>query len=252
VESDLTFVGRGADFTSAMVAAGLGGVTFSSCTARRAFSTICCCLFSSLAKIGTRSFGTGVLSLKFRENFFRSFSLTAFDSRAIDRCRSDIRNFSAAENCLKESRRSCSTFAVALLGLPCFWVGIAAVGLKELLGFCTWSVAGLLGAAGLASVLGAVSLGASGLEDAGVSGLGAASVFAVSGSTGFSAGGLAVRDAFAAVEPGRASCADIMAGSTGGPSALAWPLGGRRDGGTYVFGCPLVRGRYTPLYLFGY
>lgn len=135
--SPLTLVARGADFVSTAVVAGLGGVDFISWTVLSAFSTICACLFSSFASIGTRSVGTGVLSLKFCENFFRSFSLTAFDSRAIDRCRSDIRSFSAAENCLNESRSSCSTLAVALSGLPDFRAAALAPGFKALLGFCT-------------------------------------------------------------------------------------------------------------------
>jgi hypothetical protein len=163
-----------------------------------------------------------VFSLKLSENFFRSFSFTALDSRAIVRCRSDILSFSAAENCLNESRSWCSTFAVALLGFACFGVGLSTVGLKVSLGLWTWSAAGLVGGAGLPSDLEATSLEVSGLADAEVSGLGAASVFAVSAAAGFSVEGLAARcAALAAVEPGRASCAEMIAGSIGAPSAFA-------------------------------
>lgn len=48
--------------------------SFSSCC-RRAFSIISSCLLGSLARMGTRSLGTGVPSLKFLENFISSLSL---------------------------------------------------------------------------------------------------------------------------------------------------------------------------------
>jgi hypothetical protein len=83
VASALAAAGRA--FGSTIVLAVLGGVDLVSCTWRSALSTIACCLVSSLARMGTKSEGTGVLSLKFCANFLRSLSLTALFSRAIDR-----------------------------------------------------------------------------------------------------------------------------------------------------------------------
>lgn len=48
---------------------------FFSSYCRRAFSMIASCLLGSLARIGTKSSGTGVPSLKFCENFMSSFNL---------------------------------------------------------------------------------------------------------------------------------------------------------------------------------
>lgn len=39
---------------------------------------------------------------------------------------------------------------------------------------------------------------------------------------------------FAAEVSGRASCADMIAGSTGAPLTVAWPVGARRAGGVYL------------------
>jgi hypothetical protein len=207
------------------------------------------CFTSSFARMGTRSCGTGVLSLKFCENFLRSLSLTALDSRAKDLWRSDIRSFSAAENCLKESKRSCSTFAVALSGLPGFLAGIpATVGLKVVLGFGVCSAVGLArgAAVGATAALAGTSLGVSTL-------VGGATCAALVGSgvTRFS-GGLVPRCANLAAESGRASCEEMIAGSTGAPGTVGWPVGARRAGGVYLFAWPLGRGgksRLTPLYL---
>lgn len=54
-----------------------GTVFFASSALRLAFSCISFCLAGSFAMMGTRSDGTGVLSLKLSANFFRSFSLTS-------------------------------------------------------------------------------------------------------------------------------------------------------------------------------
>jgi len=72
------------------------------------------------------------------------------------------------------------------------------------------------------------------------------SVFVGAGTAGFSAAGLMVRweaGGFVADESGRASCEDIIAGSTGAPGTVGWLVGGRRAGGVYLLDCPLVRGR---------
>lgn len=62
--------------------------------------------------------------------------------------------------------------------------------------------------------------------------------------------GLGVRWAdFDADVSGRDNCAEMMAGSTGAPETVGCPEGGRLAGGVYLFGWPLVRGLYTPLYL---
>jgi hypothetical protein len=72
-----------------------------------------------------------------------------------------------------------------------------------------------------------------------VSALGA---FAAGAGLLFSAAGLS----------GRASCEDMIAGSTGAPLTVAWPVGARRAGGVYLL-LEAVRGGKsclrTPLYL---
>jgi hypothetical protein len=211
---------RVAAFGSTGTGDAFGGVDFNSCTARRAFSTMTFCFTSSFARMGTKSCGTGVLSLKFCENFLRSLSFTALDSRCKDLWRSDMRSFSAAENCLKESKRSCSTFAVALSGLPGFLAGIPPiVGLKVVLGFGVCSAAGLasgaaVGAAAAAAALAGTSLGVSTL----VGGATCATLVG-SGVTSFS-DGLVPRCATLAAESGRASCEEMIAGSTGAPGTV--------------------------------
>jgi hypothetical protein len=192
--------------------------------------------------------------LKFWENFFKSLSLTALDSRARDLCRSERRSFSAAENCLKESRRSCSTFAVALSGLPGLRGGMPpTVGLKAALGLGTCSAAGLPSGAALPSALGWPSLLSSGLEGRVVSGFdAAASALRGSGVARFSVDGLTERGATLVADPGRASCEEMMAGSTGAPGTVGCPVGGRLAGGVYLLAPPLPNGgksRRTPLYL---
>jgi hypothetical protein len=84
VEALLVFCSTG---VAAVEAVGRGGVVLDgpSTACFFALSTISCCFFLSLAKIGTKSGGTTVLSLKFSANFFRSFSLTALSRRASER-----------------------------------------------------------------------------------------------------------------------------------------------------------------------
>ena len=60
-----------------MLVAGLGGVSEACSALRCAFSMISSCLDLSFARMGTKSLGTGVKSLKFLENFTKSLNLTA-------------------------------------------------------------------------------------------------------------------------------------------------------------------------------
>jgi len=238
VDSGLT-ADRAAALGSAMVLDAFGGVVFISCACLLALSTIACCFVSSLASMGTRSDGTGVLSLKLSANFLRSLSFTALFSRAKALWRSEIRNFSAAENCLKESSRSCSTLVVASCGRPAFLGGMAATpDLIVLLGFCSCSAIALCASTGFDA-----GLGASLLDSCVLLGSGAA-------AAGAGAAGLATR--CVDCEAGRATEDEIMAGSTGAPGTVASGAGARRAGGVYRLDWPLdrfVRSRRTPLYL---
>lgn len=222
--SALAVGARAAAFGSETVGDVLGGEALVSAACLRAFSTMAACLVSSLARMGTRSVGTGVLSLKLRANFLRSFNFTALFSRAMFLCLSDMRNFSAAENALKLSRRSCSTLVVASCGFAALRGGMAAIaGLAVALDFCACCGAGAAAAvvvvaagAGFVSVWeAAASLGASGWEGA-VAGAGAGAAAGLS-----VAGGGVCCAAFAAAESGRAMVDDKMAGSTGAPWTVA-------------------------------
>ena len=73
-----TPAGRDGVFTSAPELpcdAGLAAADNCSSASFCAFSMICSCFAGSLARIPTRSVGTGVFSLKFFENLKRSFNL---------------------------------------------------------------------------------------------------------------------------------------------------------------------------------
>lgn len=76
---------------------------------RCAFSLISSCFFGSLARMGTKSEGTGVLSLKFLEKPLKSFNLTFLS--CITRCllSSATRLFCFSENCLNAFNASTST-----------------------------------------------------------------------------------------------------------------------------------------------
>lgn len=112
------------------------------------------CLDLSFARMGTRSLGTGVRSLKFLENFMRSLSLMALSWFCWSRRRAWIRIFSMFANCRNESKTSVSTFVVAFSAGPSFRFGEAdTVGAKARL---------------------LLSLGCSGLDDVGCNGAGAA------------------------------------------------------------------------------
>ena len=191
-----------------------------------------CCFVSSLASMGTRSDGTGVLNLKLSANFLRSLSFTALFSRANCLWRSEMRNFSAAENCLNESRRSCSTFVVASCGRPAFLGGMAATpDLIILVGFCNCSVIALCASVGFDGALEA-SLTASG-------------TFVGSGVPAAGFAGLAAR--CVDCETGRATEDEIIA-----PGTVASGAGARRAGGVYRLDWPLDKfgkSRRTPLYL---
>lgn len=82
---------------------------------RCAFSIISSCFFLSFARIGTRSEGTGVLSLKFLEKPRRSLSLTFLSCITLCRRSSATRIFCFSENCLKAFKVSFSTLPVGLV-----------------------------------------------------------------------------------------------------------------------------------------
>lgn len=72
----------------------------------------------------------------------------------------------------------------------------------------------------------------------------------VSALGGFVAGGALLLSA--AGLSGRASCEDMIAGSTGAPLTVDWPVGARRAGGVYLLFDDVSGGkscRRTPLYL---
>ena len=88
------------------------------CSAIRcAFSMISSCLDLSFARMGTRSFGTGVKSLKFFENFKRSFIRIALSADARLRRLSCTFIFSILAKSRKESSSSVSTFSVAVVAV---------------------------------------------------------------------------------------------------------------------------------------
>jgi len=125
------------------------------------------------------------------------------------------------------------------LSLALASVAVAAVSLPAA---AAWAAA----AAGLASALDSV-LGSAAFVSgavAGVAGFDGAAADALA-SSGFGVGCL--------LGPAPFSCADMMAGSTGAPLTVAWPVGARRAGGVYLFS-RLPRDcwascRRTPLYL---
>jgi hypothetical protein len=121
----------------------------------------------------------------------------------------------------------------------------AANEFSALLSFCAGSAVGFVGTGAFFSAFGMS-------EDSTFGALGASDL------TGsmlelFSATGLPVRIlALAAAESGRASCEEMIAGSTGAPGTVGWPVGGRLAGGVYLLAWPLESGeksRRTPLYL---
>lgn len=133
-----------------------------------ALATISSCFSFVLARMGTRSAGTLVCSLKFSENFLRSLSLTDFSRRALPRLRSRVArwrswclSFSEFENCLKESKtlREMSSTAPSAgflwveveagLGVS---VGCPVVVETEMVGAGTGRLASVLGWAGVAGL----------------------------------------------------------------------------------------------------
>lgn len=95
---------------------GLLGAAACSAALRCAFSMISSCFFLSFARMGTRSDGTGVLSLKFFENPRRSFNLTFLSCMTLARRSSATRIFCFSENCLNAFKASTSTLPVAFDG----------------------------------------------------------------------------------------------------------------------------------------
>jgi hypothetical protein len=137
---------------------------------------------------------------------------------------------------------------VALSGLPDFLAGIpATAGLKVELGFGVCSAVGLVRGA----AVGAAALTETSLDVSTLGGGATCAALVGSGVTRFS-DGLVPRCDNLAAESGRASCEEMIAGSTGAPGTVGWPVGARRAGGVYLFAWPLERGgksRLTPLYL---
>ena len=153
-----------------------------------------------------------MLSLKFWENFLRSFNFTAFDSRWRVRVRSETRSFSWAENALNESRRACSTLAVAFSCLSAFRGPVLAVPTAAL-GFGACSTAGLAGGGTWVSVFSANSFVVDEVVEVVVAVFGGATALTGSGVDRLSGTGLAVRCVVFAADSGRAICEDMMAGS---------------------------------------
>lgn len=200
-----------------------GGVDLSSAFFL-AFILISCCLVSSLARMGRRSAGTSVWSLKFCANFFRSLSFTALSFRAALRWCSWIFSLSFLLNSLNASATSFSTVAVAppsLLAGRDAGIGAGTVGL-------TAAIDGIALSAGLlTTVAGAeASFATVGLA---TSAIGASALAAGAGELGF---GFAKED-------------DMIAGSTGAPGTVACPVGARIAGGVYLFAPPAGSGLYS-------
>jgi hypothetical protein len=113
--------------------------------------------------MGIKSFGTGVISLKFLANFMRSLILTALSAEARLRRLSWTFIFSVLANCLKESSNSVSTFSVAVLlgftDLDAIGIGLAAMGA----GLAAMDVGLAVAGAGLAETLGGLAAAVGGL-----------------------------------------------------------------------------------------
>ena len=142
-----------------------------------------------------RSLGTGVMSLKFFENFLRSFSFTALSCDALLRLLSWTLIFSTARNCRNESRTSCSTFSVTPGRPSCFGGALPSLVAAAAAG---WGFCSAFGAAALPSSF--ASPFGSGFGSAFVSGF-CSAAFSPLGSS------------FALADPGRAICDEMMAGS---------------------------------------
>ena len=153
-----------------------------------------------------------------------------------------MRNFSLPAKFLNASTTSFSIVAVAPPSLLDALIGVGAVG-----GFC-WLLA-TTGVVGFSAV-GFTAAGVGGSCFVTLSGLDEADSLSLLATLSPETSSLF--EAFLA--SGRASEADMMAGSTGAPATVGWLVGGRRAGGVYLFGCPVGSGgklvlRLTPLYL---
>ena len=180
----------------------------------------------------TRSFGTGVCSLKLSANFFRSFSLISLSFLAlVDRACSTFFLCWTAK-VLNAEATSRSTVAVAFGG-PSLRTSEVLQEVDD----------GAYKALGLAS--GVAVAGAAKLDSAVVGGV-IMSTLVVLGA------GAALLFSTTALS-GRANCEDMIAGSTGAPMTVICPVGGLRAGGVYLLfedesgGKSCLR---TPLYLF--
>jgi hypothetical protein len=180
--------------------------------------------------IGIRSSGTGVLSLNESANFFKSLNLDSLSFLALvtRACSNLVRSREA--KVLKAPATSRSTVAVAFGVVSAVTCG-EAVRFAEVVAFDATDFE-----SGVAMKLDSVVVG-------GV----AASALIFGLGDGF----LSVTDL-----SGRASWDEIMAGSTGAPLTVDWPVGARRAGGVYLLVLLEVELRggkscclRTPLYL---
>ena len=186
-----------------------------------------------------------MLSLKLSANFFRSFNLTSLSFLILaERIWSTFLR-SRAANPLKALATACSTVAVVVVEVVLvaavvvvLALAVVAAALGVSCGFgCgedAWLAVVATFESGVATELDSVVVG--GVV---VSALGG---FAAGAGLLFSAAGLS----------GRASCDDMMAGSTGAPATVAWPVGARRAGGVYLLFDAARGGKSclrTPLYL---
>lgn len=89
---------------------------------------------------------------------------------------------------------------------------------------------------GAESVLADISAASAGAGDLGFS------AFEADTGAGAGAGAGVGVGAFVGVAADLASEEEMMAGSTGAPGTVGWPVGGRFAGGVYLLGWPVARG----------
>jgi len=160
--------------------------------------------------IETRSEGTGVWSLKVSANFFKSLSLISLSFLSLLLRIDSTFLLCWVANVLKALATSRSTVAVAF-GAP---------------SVLTWGEAVLLAEEVVVDAEGFGSGVAEKLDSVVVGGVATSNLdgFALAAPLALSAAALS----------GRASCDDMMAGSTGAPLTVACPEGARFAGGVYL------------------
>lgn len=133
------------DALSASLSFDLNSASLAACSALVWIST---CLSRSLARIGTRSSGTRLFSLKLAANFLRSLSFTFFSCLLLLRCASCaclMRSFSVLANCLNASE-------VARMGFSAWFVGAATSAGAFVDGVCDTGATGAAAGGGTADV----------------------------------------------------------------------------------------------------